>query len=66
MPIFVVLFAIAALIWGAVHMFHAIAARFGNAVAIGAAAVAAVAIAAAIARWVRRRRDIAPNAREDG
>ncbi|AIV53722.1 putative signal peptide transmembrane domain protein [Burkholderia pseudomallei MSHR1153] len=66
MPIFVVLFALAALIWGAIHMFEAIAARFGDAVAIGAATVAAVAIAAAIARSVRRRLDIAPNAREDG
>ncbi|WP_038787685.1 hypothetical protein [Burkholderia pseudomallei] len=66
MPIFVVLFALAALIWGAIHMFEAIAARFGDAVAIGATTVAAVAIAAAIARSVRRRRDIAPNAREDG
>ncbi|MHA7152811.1 signal peptide protein, partial [Burkholderia pseudomallei] len=28
MPIFVVLFALAALIWGAIHMFEAIAARF--------------------------------------
>ncbi|AGK51011.1 putative signal peptide transmembrane protein [Burkholderia thailandensis MSMB121] len=66
MPIFVVLFAFVALIWGAVHTFHAIAARFGDAVAIGAAAVAADATAAVIARWVRRRRDVAPNAREDG
>ncbi|MET5021353.1 signal peptide protein, partial [Burkholderia pseudomallei] len=66
MPIFVVLFALGALIWGAILLFEAIAARFGDAVAIGDATVAAVAISAAISRSVRRRRDIAPNAREEG
>ncbi|KGR93611.1 hypothetical protein [Burkholderia sp. ABCPW 111] len=66
MPIFIVLFALAALIWGAVYTFHAIAARFGDAMAIGAAVVAIAAIAAAVAHWARRRRDVAPNAREDG
>ncbi|KVD88337.1 signal peptide protein [Burkholderia sp. ABCPW 14] len=66
MPILVVLFALVALIWGAVYTFHAIAARFGDAVAIGAAVVAVAVTAAAVARWVRRRRDVAPNTREDG
>ncbi|WP_323119209.1 signal peptide protein [Burkholderia alba] len=66
MPILIVFLILAALIWGAVYAFHSIAARFGEAAAIGAAVVAAAVVIALIAWWLRRRRDIAPNTREDG
>lgn len=66
MPIFLALFALIALGWGAVHLFHVIAAQFGQPVAIAAAVLAAVAVIALIAWWLKRRRDIAPNTREPG
>ncbi|WP_322049007.1 hypothetical protein [Paraburkholderia sp. J67] len=66
MPIFVLLFAFAALIYGAVWSYHAIAAHFGTGVAIGAAVVAAALVIALIARWLQRRRDIAPNLHGEG
>ncbi|HEV3430984.1 MAG TPA: hypothetical protein VG320_24155 [Paraburkholderia sp.] len=66
MPIFVLLFVFAALIYGAVWSYHAIAAQFGAAVAIGAAVVAAAVVVALIAYWLRRRRDVAPNLHGEG
>ncbi|CAB3752629.1 hypothetical protein [Paraburkholderia solisilvae] len=61
MPIFVALFVLIALIYGAVRAFDALSARFGMGVAIGAAVVAAAAVLAGLAYWWRRRREIAPN-----
>ncbi|WP_027818213.1 hypothetical protein [Paraburkholderia bannensis] len=66
MPIFVLLFVFAALVYGAVWSYDAIAAQFGTGVAIGAAVVAAAIVSALIAHWLRRRRDIAPNLRGEG
>ncbi|MBN3857625.1 hypothetical protein G3N59_29980 [Paraburkholderia sp. Ac-20340] len=66
MPIFVLLFAFAALVYGAVRAYQAIAASFGVGVAIGAAVVAAAVVIALIAWWLQRRRDIAPNLRGEG
>ncbi|RAG31581.1 signal peptide protein, partial [Burkholderia multivorans] len=37
MPIFIALFALIAVGWGAVHTFHVIAAQFGRPIAIAAA-----------------------------
>jgi hypothetical protein len=61
MPIFVALFVLIALIYGAVRAYDALAAHFGTGVAIGAAVVAAVIVIAALAAWWRRHREIAPN-----
>jgi len=66
MPIAVVLLVFAALVYGAVWSFHALAARFGLGVAVTVAALAAAALAALVARWLQRRRDVAPNLRNDG
>ncbi|MBR8311610.1 signal peptide protein [Burkholderia dolosa] len=66
MPIFVALFALIAVGWGAVHLFHAIAAQFGRPIAIAAAVLAAALLVALVARWIKRRRDIAPNTRDAG
>lgn len=66
MPIFIALFALIAVGWGAVHLFHVIAAQFGQPVAIAAALLAAAILIALIAWWIKRRRDIAPNAKEQG
>lgn len=66
MPILVLLFVFAALVYGAVWSYQAIAAQFGTGVAIGVAVVAAVIVAALIAHWLRRRRDIAPNLHGEG
>ncbi|WP_010088949.1 hypothetical protein [Burkholderia ubonensis] len=66
MPIFIALFALTALAWGAVHTFHVIAAQFGEPAAVAAAVLAAALLTALVARWVRRRRDIAPNTNEEG
>ncbi|MCM3016402.1 hypothetical protein M3570_22330, partial [Bacillus subtilis] len=66
MPIFIALFALIALGWGAVHLFHVIAAQFGQPVAIAAAVLAAALLVALIAWWLKRRRDIAPNTKEEG
>ncbi|MBN3786287.1 hypothetical protein [Burkholderia sp. Ac-20353] len=66
MPIFIALFALIALVWGAIHTFHVIAARFGQPVAVTAAAIAAALLIALVAWWIKRRRDIAPNTKEEG
>ncbi|WP_321783029.1 hypothetical protein [Paraburkholderia sp. J94] len=66
MPILVLLFAFAALVYGAVWSFHALCARFGLGVAVSVAVVVAAAIVALAARWWRRRQDVAPNLRGDG
>lgn len=61
MPILVLLFAFAALVYGAIWTFDAIAAHLGMGVAVGAAVVAAAVFVALVAWWWRRRREIAPN-----
>ncbi|CAG9246347.1 hypothetical protein [Paraburkholderia unamae] len=66
MPILVILFAFAALVYGAYWSFNAIAAQFGLGVAVGAAVLAAALFVALVAWWWRRRRDIAPNLRGEG
>jgi hypothetical protein len=66
MPIFIVLFALAALVWGAIHTFHVIAARFGEPVAVTAAVLAAALAISLVAWWAKRRRDVAPNTKEKG
>ena len=66
MPIVVVLFAIAALVYGAYWSFNAIAAQFGTGVAVGAAVIAAALFVALIAWWWRRMREVAPNVRGEG
>ncbi|MDJ1166948.1 signal peptide protein [Burkholderia gladioli pv. gladioli] len=66
MPILIVLFVLAALVWGAVAAFHALAAQFGTGAAIAAAVVAAALLAFAVSAWLRSRREIAPNTREGG
>lgn len=66
MPILILLIVLAALVYGAVWSFQALATHFGMDVAIGAAAVAVVALAALLANWLRRRREIAPNLRGEG
>ncbi len=66
MPIFIVLFALIALAWGAVHAYHVIAAQFGLPVAVTAAVLAAALAGALVAWWLKRRRDIAPNTKEQG
>ncbi|QGZ61749.1 hypothetical protein [Paraburkholderia acidisoli] len=64
MPIFVLLFAFAALVYGAIWTFDAIAAHLGMGVAVGAAVVAAAAFVALVAWWWRRRREVASNFHE--
>ncbi len=64
MPILIVLIVFAALVWGAIAAFHAIAAQFGLGVAVGASCVAAVLIALALGAWWRSRREIARNTKE--
>lgn len=66
MPILIVLLVFAALVWGAIAAFHAVAAQFGAGVAIGVSCVVAVLLALALAAWLRSRREIAPNTREGG
>ncbi|MBN3817659.1 signal peptide protein [Paraburkholderia sp. Se-20369] len=66
MPIFIVLFALIALVWGAVHTYHVIAAQFGPPVAVAAAVLAGALTIALAAWWLKRRRDIAPNTTEQG
>ncbi|AJK48120.1 hypothetical protein [Burkholderia plantarii] len=66
MPILIVLFVLAALAWGAIVAFRDAAAQFGTGIAIALAAVVAVLLAAALAAWIRRRREIAPNTKEGG
>ncbi|MFM0739856.1 hypothetical protein PQQ51_21665 [Paraburkholderia xenovorans] len=64
MPILVALIALIALVYGAVRAFFALQAAFGSAVAVGVAVVVALLVSAAIARWLRRRKDVAPNIRD--
>ncbi|HTR05187.1 MAG TPA: hypothetical protein VMJ11_00660 [Paraburkholderia sp.] len=66
MPILVLLFAFAALVYGAYWSFNAIAVRFGMGMAVGAAVLAAALFVALVAWWWRRRREIAPNVRGEG
>ncbi len=64
MPILVGLFALIALGYGAVRAFDALQAAFGTAVAVGVAVLAALLLIAAVAYWLRRRREVAPNVRD--
>ncbi|MBW0450523.1 hypothetical protein EN871_20285 [bacterium M00.F.Ca.ET.228.01.1.1] len=64
MPILVGLFALMALVYGAVRAFDALQAGFGTPVAVGVAVLAALLLAAAIAYWLRRRKEVAPNIRD--
>jgi hypothetical protein len=66
MPIVVVLFAFAALVYGAVWSFHTLSASFGLGVAVTVAVLAAAALVALAAWWWQRRRDVAPNLRNEG
>ncbi|RDU97748.1 hypothetical protein [Trinickia dinghuensis] len=66
MPIVVGLFALIALIYGAVQAFHAIQAAFGLAVALGVAVLVALLLVAAVAYWLRRRRQVAANVHGNG
>ena len=66
MPILIALLVLAALVAGAIYVFDAIAQRFGEPVAITAAVLAAIVLIALVAWWLQRRREIAPNTREDG
>ncbi|WP_322009551.1 hypothetical protein [Paraburkholderia sp. J12] len=66
MPILVLLFVFIALVYGAVVSFHALSARFGLGVAVTVAVLVAAALVALAARWWQRRRDVAPNLRNEG
>jgi hypothetical protein len=61
MPIFVVLGALAALAYSAVRAFDGLSRHFGTGVAVGAAASAALVLAAALGYALQRRREVAPN-----
>jgi hypothetical protein len=61
MPIVVGLAVLVALIYGAVWSFDALSAHFGIGVAIGAAVEAVLVVAALVAYWLRRRREVAAN-----
>lgn len=64
MPIIVALFALIALVYGAVQAFDALDASFGLAVAVGVAVIVALLVLAALAYWWRRRKEVAPNIRD--
>ncbi|CAG4891033.1 hypothetical protein [Paraburkholderia saeva] len=64
MPIVVVLFALIALVYGAVQAFHFLSRQFGFGVATGVAVVVVIALLLAIAWWWRRRREVAANVRD--
>ncbi|WP_109483655.1 hypothetical protein [Paraburkholderia sp. C35] len=64
MPIVVALFVLIALIYGCVQAFHALSARFGFGVAVGAAVLAAVLVLAALAWWWRRHKEVSSNIRD--
>ncbi|MGA7776750.1 MAG: hypothetical protein WCA85_03435 [Paraburkholderia sp.] len=64
MPIVVGLAVLVALIYGAVWSFDALRAHFGLGVAVGVAVVVLALIAAAVAYWLRRRREVAANIRD--
>ena len=64
MPILVVLFALIALVYGAVQAFYFLSRQFGFAVATGVAVIVVVALLLAIGWWWRRRREVAANVRD--
>ena len=64
MPIIVALLALIALVYGAVRAFYALQSTFGTAVAVGVAVLAALLLIAAVAYWLRRRKEVAPNIRD--
>ncbi|WP_087750334.1 hypothetical protein [Paraburkholderia caledonica] len=64
MPIIVALLALIALVYGAVRAFYGLQSAFGTTVAVGAAVLAAVLLIAAVAYWLRRRKEVAPNIRD--
>ncbi|MBN3805596.1 hypothetical protein GXB81_21445 [Paraburkholderia sp. Ac-20336] len=64
MPILVALIALIALVYGAVRAFYALQAAFGLAVAVGVAVLVALLLIGALAHWLRRRREVAPNVRD--
>lgn len=64
MPIIVALFALIALVYGAVRAFDALETSVGLAVAVGVAIVVALLVIAALAYWWRRRKEVAPNVRD--
>jgi hypothetical protein len=64
MPILVVLFALGAVVYGAVRAFYALQAGFGLGVAVGVAVLVGLIVVAAVAVWWRRRRDVAANVRD--
>jgi hypothetical protein len=61
MPIVVALFALIALVYGAVRAFQAVQAAFGFAVATAVAVLVALLVIAALVRWWRRWKEVAPN-----
>ncbi|HEX7906539.1 MAG TPA: hypothetical protein VF534_00405 [Paraburkholderia sp.] len=61
MPIVVALFALIALVYGAVRAFDALQAAFGFAAALGVAVLVALLLIAALVIWWRRRQEVAPN-----
>ncbi|CAG4919389.1 hypothetical protein [Paraburkholderia gardini] len=64
MPVLVVLFALIALVYGAVQAFYFLSRQFGLAVATGVAVTVIVALLLAIAWWWRRRREVSANVRD--
>ncbi|WGS51323.1 hypothetical protein LFL96_07415 [Paraburkholderia sp. D15] len=64
MPIVVGLAALGALVYGVVWAFGALRAAFGVGVAVGVAVLAALLVAAGLAYWLRRRKEVAPNVRD--
>jgi hypothetical protein len=61
MPIIVALVVLVAVLYGAFWSFNALAASFGEGVAIGAAVVVIAIVVALVAWWWRRRQEVAPN-----
>ncbi|MFM0694819.1 hypothetical protein PQQ64_21390 [Paraburkholderia graminis] len=61
MPILIALLALIALVYGAVRAFDALQAAAGTAVAVGVAVLVALLLIAALAYWLRRRKEVAPN-----
>ncbi|MGV2293042.1 signal peptide protein [Trinickia sp. YCB016] len=64
MPIIIALLVLGALVVGAVYAFDFVAARLGEPAAIGISIVVALVVIALVARWIQRRREIAPNTKE--
>lgn len=61
MPLLIPPIILIALIYGAIRVFHILSTLYGLDVAIGVAAVTGLLILAAIAHWLRRRREVAAN-----